>query len=163
RELNDAIRKAEKDSAESRLAELKKKQDELAKKAKELADKTDAASRIAQTQPLKPDDAAEAKNALDKGNLDEAMQRQEQARQELDRRARELDQAAADSRDPREAAKQLARLQEDLRGRLAQETKDKSLDKLPAERRAALEKQQEAIEKATSRLKVPQGDSAAEV
>jgi hypothetical protein len=163
RNLNEAIRKAEKDSAEGRLADLKKRQDELAKKAKELADKTDAASRVAQTQPLKPDDAAEAKNALDKGNLDEAMQRQEQARQELDRLARDLEQAAADSRDPREAAKQLARLQEDLRGRLAQETKDKSLDKLPADRRAALEKQQEEIEKAAARIKVPQGDSLADL
>lgn len=163
RDLHEAMRKAEKDSAEGRLAELKKKQDELAKKAKELADKTDAASRIAQKQPLKPDDAAEAKNALDKGNLDEALKQQEKARQELERLARDLEQAVADSRDPREMAKQLARLQEDLRDRLAQETKDKSLDKLPAERRTALEKQQETIEKAAARLKVPQGNSPAEV
>ena len=163
RELNDAMKKAEKDSAQERLAELKKKQDELAKKAKDLAEKTDAATRVAQTPPLKPDDAAEAKSALDKGNLDEAMKQQEKARQELERVARDLEQAAANSRDPREAAKQLARLQEDLRGRLAQETKDKPLDRVPAERRAALERQQEAIEKAASKLPIPKGDSAADV
>jgi hypothetical protein len=163
RDLDKAIKNSEKNSVQERLAELKKKQDELAKKAKDLADKTDAASRIAQTQPLKPDDAAEAKNALDKGDLDEAMRQQEKAKQELDRLARELEHAAANSRDPREAAKQLARLQEDLRGRLAQETKDKKLDQLPAERRAALEKQQEAIEKAAAKLKIPEGDLGSDV
>jgi hypothetical protein len=163
RGLNDAIRNMEKASAENRLAELKKRQDELVKKAKDLAEKTDAASRIAQTPPLKSDDAAAAKNAFDKGDLDEAMKQQEKARQELERLARDLEQAAADSRDPREAAKQLARLQEDLRGRLADETKNKPLDQVPAERRAALEKQQDAIAKAAARLKVPPGNSPAEV
>lgn len=163
RELNEAIRKTEKDSAQERLAELKRRQDELAKKAKDLAEKSDTATRVAQTQPLKPDDAAEAKNALDKGNLDEALKQQEKARQELERLARDLEQAAANSRDPREAATQLARLQEDLRGRLAQETRDKPLDRVPAERRAAMEKQQEAIEKAASKLKLPMGESAADI
>jgi len=163
RDLNQSIKQAEKDSVQDRLAELKKKQDEVAKKAKDLAEKTDAASRIAQTQPLKPDDAAEAKNALDRGNLEDAIKQQEKAKQELDRLARDLEQAAANSRDPREAAKQLARLQEDLRGRLAQDTKDKGLDQIPAERKAALEKQQEAIEKAAAKLKIPQGDTAADV
>jgi hypothetical protein len=163
RALNDAIRRAEKDSAEGRLAELKKKQEELARKAKELADKTEAPTRIAQTQPLNPDDAASAKDSLEKGNIDEALKQQEMARRELERLARDLEQAAANSRDPREAARQLARLQEDLRGRLAQETKDKPLDRVPAERRSALEKQQEAIQKAIERLKTPAGNSAAEV
>src|SRR5262249_43190253 len=157
-ELNQAMKQAEKDSAQERLAELKKKQEELAKRAKDLAEKTDAASRVAQTAPLNPDDAQQAKDALDKGDLDAAARQQEKARQEFERLARELEQAAANSRDPREAAKQLARLQEDLRGRLAQETRDKPLDQLPAERRAALERQQEAIERATNRLPVPDGD-----
>lgn len=157
RDLNQAMKQAEKDSAQERVAELKKKQEELAKKAKELAEKTDAASRVAQVPPLKADDADAAKDALDKGNIDEAAKQQEKARQELERLARDLEHAAAASKDPREAAKQLARLQEDLRGRLAQETQFKLLAELPAERRAALEKQQEAIEKATARLPVPEG------
>jgi hypothetical protein len=152
KDLNDAMKRAEKDSAQERLAELKKRQDELAKKAKELADKTDAASRIAQSPPLNPEDAAKAKDALDKGDLDEAAKQQEKFRQELERLARDLEQAAADSKDPREMARQLARLQDDLRNRVAQETKDKRLDQLPAERRAAFEKQQEAIERAVSKL-----------
>jgi hypothetical protein len=158
-ELNQAMKQAEKDSAQERLAELKKKQEDLAKRAKDLAEKTDAASRVAQTSPLNPDDASQAKDALDKGDLDEAARQQEKARQELERLARDLEQAAANSKDPREAAKQLARLQDDLRGRLAQETRDKPLDQLPAERRSALEKQQEAIEKATARLPVPEGEA----
>ncbi len=163
RELNDAIKKAEKNSVQERLAELKNKQEELAKKARELADKTDAASRASETPPLNPKDAENAKNALDKGALNEAAKDQEKAARELDRLARDLEQAAANSRDPREMAKQLARLQEDLRQRVAQETKDKPLDQLPAERRAALERQQEAIEKATAKLKTPQGDLPADV
>jgi len=158
KDLNDAIKRAEKDSAQERLAELKKRQDELAKKAKELADKTDSASRIAQAPPLNPEDAAKAKEALDKGDLDEAAKQQEKFRQELERLACDLEQAAADSKDPREMARQLARLQDDLRSRVAQETKDKSLDRLPAGRRAAFEKQQEAIERAASKLKTPTGD-----
>jgi hypothetical protein len=158
RDLNQAMKQAEKDSAQERLAELKKKQDELTKKAKALAEKTDTPTRIAQTPPLNPDDAQKAKDALDQGNTEEAAKQQEKLRQELERLARDLEQAAANSKDPREAAKQLARLQEELRNRLAQETKEKGLDKLPAERRASLEKQQEAIERATSKLKAPMGD-----
>jgi hypothetical protein len=162
RDLNKAIKQSEKDSAQERLAELKKRQDELAKKAKDLAEKTDAASRIAQTQPLNPEDADKPKQALDKGDLDEAAKEQEKLRQELERLARDLEQAAANSKDPREAARQLARLQDELRNRLAQETKNKPLDDLPAERRAAMEKQQEAIERAVSKLKTPDGDRPAE-
>jgi hypothetical protein len=158
KDLNDAMKRAEKDSAQERLAGLKKRQDELARRAKELADKTDAASRIAQSAPLNPEDAAGAKAALDKGDLDEAAKLQEKFRQELERLARDLEQAAADSKDPREMARQLARLQDDLRNRVTQETKDKPLDQLPAERRAAFEKQQEAIERAASKLKTPTGD-----
>src|SRR5207237_10599617 len=127
-------------------------------RARERAGRRDGARRVPPDPPRNPDDARKAKEALDKGDLDEAAKQQEKARQELDRLARDLEQAAANSRDPREMAKQLARLQEDLRERLARETKDKPLDKLPAGRRSALEKQQEAIEKAAARLKVPQGD-----
>jgi hypothetical protein len=162
RDLDQAMKKAERDTAEERLAELKKKQEELARKAKELADQTDAASRVAQTPPLKPDDAAQAKAALENGDLDEAAKQQEKARQELERLARDLEQAAANTRDPREAAKQLARLQDELRHRLTEETKDRPLDRVPAERRAALEKQQEAIERAAARLKVPESDIPAD-
>lgn len=162
RDLDQAVKQTDKESAQERLAELKKRQEELARKAKDLAEKTDAASRIAQTQPLKPEDAEQAKAALDKGDLDEAAKQQEKARQELERLARDLEQAAANTRDPREAAKQLARLEDELRNRLANETLDRPLDRLPAERRAALEKQQEAIERATARLKVPESDLPAE-
>jgi hypothetical protein len=162
RDLDRAVKNAERDSAQDRLAEVKKKQDELARKAKELAEKTDAASRIAQTPPLKTDDADQARTALENGDLDEAAKQQEKARRELERLARDLEQSAANTRDPREAAKQLARLQDELRHRLGEETKDTPLDRLPAERRAALEKQQEAIERAAARLKLPAGDIPAE-
>ncbi|HEX3149341.1 MAG TPA: hypothetical protein VHR66_14805 [Gemmataceae bacterium] len=162
RDLNQAMKRADKDSTQERLAELKKKQDELTKKAKDLAEKTDTPTRIAQTAPLNSDDAQKAKDALDQNNLDEAVKQQEKLRQELERLARDLEQAAANSKDPREAARQLARLQEELRNRLAQETKEQGLDKLPAGRRQALEKQQEAIERATSKLKAPANDLPAE-
>ena len=156
-ELNQAMKQSEKDSAQKRLAELKKKQDELAKKAKDLAEKTDAASRVAQTPPLNPDDAENAKTALDNGDLDDAARQQEKARQELERLARDLEQAAANTRDPRKAASGSRNCRR-LRGRLAQETKDKPLDQMPAERREALGKQQEAIEKASGPAAGPRGD-----
>src|SRR5262249_9144171 len=52
-------------------------------------------------------------------------------------------------------AKQLERLQEDLRQRVADATKEAPLDKLPKDRREAFEKQQEAIRKAAQKLSVP--------
>lgn len=163
RNLNKAMQKNDKNDLENRLAELKKKQDELAKKTRELADKTDTATRVAQTPPLRPTDAEAAKNALDQGNLDAAAKEQEKVRQELERLARDLEKAVAESRDPREATLQLARLQEDLRQRLVQETQKTPLDQLPAEKRRALEKQQEAIARAAKQLRTPEVDQGTAV
>lgn len=155
REANEAIRRGQQTPESDRLAELKKKQEELARKTKELSEKTDAATRAAQSSPINPADAVKAKEALERGNFDEAATAAEKARQELERAARDLESASGSARDAREAAKQLARLQEDLRQRVAQETAKTPLDKLPAERRTAIEAQQDAIRKAIAELKVP--------
>ena len=122
RAFNEATKRDDKNDLSARLADLKKKQDALAKKARDLAAKTDTPSRAADTPPLKSDDAAKATDALENGDLDEAAKQQEKVRQDLERLANALEAASADSRDARGTARQLARLQEDLRQRLAQET-----------------------------------------
>ncbi|WP_020471242.1 hypothetical protein [Zavarzinella formosa] len=160
-ELNKAMEKTDNNATAGKLEDLKKKQEELTKKAQEFGNQTDNASRAAQAAPLKADDAA--KKALDKGDLDEAAKQQEKAAQELDRLARELENAAAKTRNPREAAKQLAQLQENLRQKLAQETQVIPFAQIPKTEQEAITKQQDAIEKATAKLKTPEGDTGAEV
>ena len=162
RELTRAMQENEQKAREQRIADLIKKQDELAKKARELADKTDTASRTAPLSPLKKDEIDKANEALKNGNLNDAVVQQERAAQELERLAKELEQAVARSRDPRETAKQLERLQEDLRQRMAEATKQTPLDQLPQERREALEKQQQAIANAAQKLSVPPDAADAE-
>ena len=161
RDLNKAMEATDRGASAGRLEELRKKQEELTRKSREFGNQTDNASRAAQAAPLKTDDSA--KTALDKGDLDEAAKQQEKAAQELDRLAADLENAAAKTRNPREAAGQLAQLQEALRQRLGKETKDKPLANLPKEERDALARQQEAIEKAAAKLKTPPGDTGADV
>ncbi len=155
RDLTRAMQENEQKAREQRIADLMKKQDELAKKARELADKTDAAARTAPLSPLKKDEIDKANEALKNGNLNDAVVQQERAAQELERLAKELEQAVAKARDPREAARQLERLQEDLRQRLADATRNTPLEQLPKDRRETFEKQQQAIGKAAQKLSVP--------
>jgi hypothetical protein len=154
RDLNEAARDTAEKAAAEKFGELARKQQELAKKATDLARETALPAKAANKQPLRPDDAQKAADALKQGDVGEAVQKQTQAANELDRLARDLDTALKLARDPREAARQLAALQEELRKRVDDEHKKK--DPVPlAERLRKFKPEQEAIERATKALDLP--------
>jgi hypothetical protein len=136
------------------FGELARKQQELARKAAELARETARPARAASKQPLRPEGAQRAAEALKQGDVGEALQKQDQAARELDRLARDFAAALSLARDPREAARQLANLQEDLRKRVAEEVRKK--DRVPvAERLKQFRPEQEALQRAATSLEVP--------
>ena len=110
--LSKAQAETEKRQKEERFAELANKQQELADKANELAKETKQPAQAAKTNPLKPEDAQKAADALKQGDADEALKNQDQEARDLDRVADELTKAIDLAKDPREAARQLARLED---------------------------------------------------
>ena len=160
RDLAKASAESEKARKIERLAELARKQQALADKASDLAKETKQPTQAAKTNPLKPEDAQKAADALKQGDADEAVKDQDQAARELDRVAEELTKAVDLAKDPREAARQLARLEEALKQRVQDELKKKEPNSL-AERMKPLEREQKAIQEAADRLSVPPANEEA--
>jgi hypothetical protein len=155
RQLAEAQKDTEKKQSGEKLSELAKKQQELADKAAKLAKESKPAARAAKTNPLRPDGAQKAADALKDNNLSDALRNQDKSANELDRVAHDLNRAMDLAKDPREAARQLARLEEDLQKRVAEEAK-KPDEKSPlAERLKPLRREQEAIGQAAERLSLP--------
>jgi hypothetical protein len=162
RQLAEAQKETEQKAAGEKYGELAKKQQELAERAAKLAQETKPATRAAKTNPLKPDEAQKAADALKENNLADALRNQDQSARELDRVANDLDRAIDLAKDPREAAKQLARLEDDLQKRMDREAA-KPNEKAPlAERMQPLRREQEAIRKAAERLSVPSQNQGAQ-
>ncbi len=160
RDLNEAARDTAQKEAAGQFAELARKQQELAKKAADLARETALPTKAANKQPLRPDDAQKAAEALKVGDVGEVVQKQTQAANELDRLARDLDAALNLGRDPHEVARQLANLQEELRKRAADEARKK--DNVPlAERLKKHTPEQEALRRVAKALDVPPDRRAA--
>jgi hypothetical protein len=140
---------------EGTLAELARKQQELADKAAKLAEDTRQPALATRTPPLRPEETAKAAQALKQGDAAEALARQDAAARELDRAAHDLDRAQERAKDPRETARQLARVQEDLHRRLQQEINKRGN---PADRQQRLQplvSEQEAIQRAAAALALP--------
>lgn len=165
RQLGEKARdlaKEERDLAKAnrnpKLDELARKQREIADKADNLAKETRASTQAAQAQPLKPDEARKAAEDLKKGDAAEALKHQDQAANEMQRLARDLDRATELARDPKEAARQLARAQKDLQQRLNEEA-SKNMGKAPlAETMREMEREQKVIAEAAEKLSVPPRD-----
>jgi hypothetical protein len=161
RSLADAQAEAEKSRSASQLANLAEKQRELADKADKLAAESRQAARTGGVQPLRPDEAKQASSSLKNGDAEEAARHQERSARDLDRLADGLDRSIDLARDPREAARQLARLQDNLRQRVQDEMYRKNADKPLPDRLADLAKEQEAIRKAAEALSMPPEDKEA--
>src|SRR5260221_2587010 len=143
------------------MPELAQKQENLAQGAAHVPRKTNQAAQVAQTQPLKSDQAKEAAKALRQGNINEALTRQDQARQDMERLAKDLDQARERARDPREEARQLSRLQEGLRQQLKSERQKNDPQSPLQDRLAKLQKEQEALQRSAKDLPLsPKYDNA---
>ena len=160
RDLTQAMKNTEQRTHEERHAALLRRQQDLVTQAEDLARRTSSVARTAQLPPLKQDEIQKAFDTLKNGQPGDAVEQQEKAAFELDRLAQALEGAIARMSDPREAARQLARLQDDLRQNITAAVKDTPFDQLPRERRDAFEKQQQAIRNAARRLTVPQPNEA---
>ncbi|MFO0938997.1 MAG: hypothetical protein U0798_21045 [Gemmataceae bacterium] len=151
RNRNDAERKA----LEARNAELADKQAALAREAAALAGKVKASTPAS---GVKPPNTAAAQSSAEKfasGDPLGAMAEQESAARELDHAASEIERAAAARKDPKEAARQIAKWQADYAARMDEATKRQTLDKLPRHVRDALVAEAEAIQKAVASIDVP--------
>src|SRR5579864_262396 len=156
RDLQQAMNQTQQDAKKQQLADLAKQQRELAEKAHKLADETRLPTQAAQTPQLDASKPKEAADALDKGDPNQALTKQEQTAQDLDRLANSLDKAVNLAKDPREAAKQLARLEDELKNRTSNEARKTPLNQMPAEKLDDLRKEQEAIKSAAERISVPE-------
>lgn len=152
RDLDNKLKESEKQQNVGKLADLARQQEKLANEIAQLARQTRDAAKDAKSQPLSAEDAAKAAEALRRGDADQAQQKQEQAARDLERMSNEFQRAIETARDPKEAAKQLSRLQDQNRQRL---------ENRPAER-AALLPQQEAIGKAIENLRIPEENAPAQ-
>jgi hypothetical protein len=161
RELSQAIDQAQKELLRGELEALAERQKQLAERADKLALDSRQAVAAALSRPLETEDARDAARELEKGNVLDALTKQEQSAQELDRWAKDLQRALDLARDPREAVKQLARWQRDLKNRMVQEAKEAAPDKVEPDRLQAWQNEQDAVRQAIGRLPVPNEDTEA--
>jgi hypothetical protein len=107
RELARAEEQTQRQLQKERLAELARKQQELAKNSAKLARQTRPALPLARTEPLKQEESQRAADALKQGKTDEAVRRQEQAANDVERLAQAFERSLRDLVDPKEATRQL--------------------------------------------------------
>jgi hypothetical protein len=134
RDLDQAIREAERTQNAGKLIDAAKKQAELADQIDRLAKKMKRAFAAAQTAAPSGAEAAFTADTLRRSEADEARNQQQRSADALDQLADRLQTALNAASDPREAARQLGRLQEETRRR----TLDNSRPGMP-ERDALLE------------------------
>jgi hypothetical protein len=149
RELAAAIDNANRAATKEKLQELARKQEELAARAEKLAQQTEKALKADRGQAMPTQAPQAAAESLAKGDGEKAAQEQDRAARDLDKLARDLNRLANLASDPREAARQLARMQEEL-GNKARAEKN-----LSPEKAAELASEQQAIREAVEELSLP--------
>lgn len=161
RRLDAAARETAAGEKKKAFDEIAKDQDELKKKEADLAKKTQTPARLADTAPADPEQFDKAGEKLADDKPVEAMTEQEKAARELDRLAAALERAAAARKDTKEAARQLARLEDDLRKRAQEAAKDQPSGNLTEDQKKRLQEQQEAVRRAAEKLQTPPADEPA--
>src|SRR5207248_163090 len=121
--------------------------------AAELAARTETAARLAGTAPPDRQPFEQALERLTRGDTDRALTEQEKAARELDRLAEGLARAAAARGDRREAARQIARWQDDLRRRYADAARSAPDGRVPDEVRRRFADEQQAVREAAELLR----------
>jgi hypothetical protein len=162
RELAQAEMDAFKQQNQGRLGELAGKQQELADQAARLAGETAPVARAADAPPLKAEQTQKAADALKQGDIAETLRRQEQSARDLEQGAADLDRARELARDPRAAARQLARLQDSLLNGLATVVKKNDPSTPLKEQVKELQKDEQALQQAVENLDVPASNRTAE-
>ncbi len=161
RELAKSMEESSREAMKGLLGDLAKKQRELADEAAKLAQDTKNSSKAAQATPLDAEKPKEAADSLEKGDANNALTKQEQTIQDLEHLANEFDKAIKLARDPKEAALQLMRIQDDLKNRTTNEGLKTPLAKMPAEQLDKLHKDQQAIKSAAEQLSTPETNKEA--
>lgn len=151
RDLDAKLREAERARNVGRLAGLARRQQDLAAEAGRFATQTQPAAKTAKADALNPEAAAKAARDLQAGDADQAVRAQNQSAREIDRLADDLQKGVDTATDPREAARQLSRLQDENRDRLRNR---------PAERPLA-RREQDAIQTTIKGLNLPDDNTAA--
>lgn len=154
RDLAAASGEAERKREAARLAEVAKRQQALAERARQLGEQG--------PRQQKADDAGKAAQSLRDGETDRALSEQDRAAQQLDRMAGNFEQAARAAKDPREAARQLAKWEEDLARRTREEANRPKPDRPLAERLKEVAAEQKALRQAAEKLSLPENRRAAE-
>jgi hypothetical protein len=155
RELDAATRDLTTDVRRELVEGLGRLQYALAAKAAGLLARTETAARLARVALPKPDEFRRPAELIAAGKTAEALTEMERLAQSLDAVAVEFEKWAAERADPKLAAKQLARWQDDLRTRFAAATKGTAFRALPDSVRAAFKLEQQAILRSAERLNLP--------
>lgn len=139
----------------ARTERLAREQGEWATRAEAFARRTETAARAAGTRPLAPDSFGPARDRLISGRTVDAVAEQEKIARELDRLADEFARAAAARADKRDAARQVARWQDDLYRRCADAVKLAPDRVLPPALRTAFADEQAALRGVADTLRIP--------
>lgn len=153
--LDQAAQEAHQKAQQQAFADLLRQQQELAQKQQELARNTQDPARLANAKPLQPEQFDKPGEHLEKNQAIKAMTEQEKAARELDRLARELERDIQQRQDPKIAARQLARVEDELRKKAKDALKDQRFDQLDQAMQDRMRAEQEALRQATERLSVP--------
>jgi hypothetical protein len=161
--LNRTVAQTDAATRKERTGELARRQRALGEQAAKLAARTATAARLAKSPPLGREPFDKAARELELGDAGDALAEQEKAARELDRLADALAGAAAARGDPREAARQIARWQDDLGRRYAEAVRAAPKETLAADvrRRFAAEERQIAAAVALLRPTSHEWDDAA--
>ena len=159
--LNQAIAETELRARALRLEDLVRRQRDLADRAARFGERTETAARVARAAPLPRAPFDAGVNRLTAGKAIEALSEQVKAAWELERLAEALARAADARRDRREAARQVALWQDDLRSRLDDAVHKAPARALPEHVRKRFADEQRAVRDAADRLRQPNPDPAA--
>jgi hypothetical protein len=154
RDLDAAARGLSAETRRELVEGLSRLQSALAAKAAGLLARTETAARLARVAVPKPDEFRRPAELIAAGKTAEALTEMERLAQSLDAVAVEFEKWAAERADPKLAARQLARWQDDLRTRFAAATKATAFRTLPDSVRAGFKLEQQAIHRSAERLKL---------
>ncbi len=157
--LDRAVRETEELARKRQTEALARGQQGIAAEAARLADRTAAAARLAGTAPPDRQPFEQAVERLARGDTDRALTEQEKAARELDRLAEALARAAAARGDRKEAARQVARWQDDLRRRYEDAVKQSPGGELPDAVQKRFADEQHTIRDAVERLRQKAADT----
>ncbi len=154
-DLDTATKRTATDARDTLVAAIASDQESLTARAVKLFVALDTAARLAGVAPPKLDDFRRVADLAAVGKTVEALTELEKQAQALERIAAEFDLWATDRTDPKKAAVQLARWQDDLLARLRTATKATEFDKLAEELKTAFRTEQKALHAALALLAIP--------